>query len=105
LTDLISCCAITLQKQPANVNALYSTVYQAWLKAAHRFEQQHLRTLKDFNFQCSSLVLMRNTQIEKSLNKKMCARYIGPLIVVSCRRCPYTLGTWWYSPTLSYCCI
>jgi hypothetical protein len=27
---------------------------------------------------------MRNTQIEKSLNKKMCARYIGPLIVVSC---------------------
>jgi hypothetical protein len=26
---------------------------------------------------------MRNTQIEKSLNKKMCARYIGPLIVVS----------------------
>jgi hypothetical protein len=27
---------------------------------------------------------MRNTQIKKSLNKKMCARYIGPLIVVSC---------------------
>jgi hypothetical protein len=26
---------------------------------------------------------MHNTQIEKSLNKKMCARYIGPLIVVS----------------------
>jgi hypothetical protein len=26
---------------------------------------------------------MRNTQIEKSLNKKMRARYIGPLIVVS----------------------
>jgi hypothetical protein len=27
---------------------------------------------------------MHNTQIEKSLNKKMRARYIGPLIVVSC---------------------
>jgi hypothetical protein len=27
---------------------------------------------------------MRNTQIEKSLNKKMRARYIGPLIVVLC---------------------
>jgi hypothetical protein len=26
---------------------------------------------------------MRNTQIEKSLNKKMRTRYIGPLIVVS----------------------
>jgi hypothetical protein len=38
---------------------------------------------QSFDFQHSSLVLMHNTQIEKSLNKKMCARYIGPLIVVS----------------------
>jgi hypothetical protein len=74
-TDLISHHAIALQKCSANVNALYSKVYQARLKAARQFEQQHLRTLKDFNFQRSSLVLMRNTQIEKSLNKKMRARY------------------------------
>jgi hypothetical protein len=82
-TDLISHHAITLQKRSTDINALYSKVYQARLKAAHRFEQQHLRTLKDFNFQHGSLVLMHNTQIEKSLNKKMRARYIGPLIVVS----------------------
>jgi hypothetical protein len=30
------------------------------------------------------LVLIHNTQIEKSLNKKMHARYIGPLIIVLC---------------------
>jgi hypothetical protein len=82
-TDLISRRAITLQKRSANVNNLYSKVYQARLKAARRFEQDHLCTLKDFNFQRGSLVLMRNTQIEKSLNTKMHARYIGPLIVVS----------------------
>jgi hypothetical protein len=82
-TDLISRRAIALQKRCANVNALYSKVYQARLKAVHRFEQQHLRTLKDFDFQRGSLVLMCNTQIEKSLNTKMHARYIGPLIVVS----------------------
>jgi hypothetical protein len=82
-TDLISHHAIALQKCSANVNTLYSKVYKARLKAARRFEQQHLCTLKDFNFQHSSLVLMRNTQIEKSLNKKMRTRYIGPLIVVS----------------------
>jgi hypothetical protein len=46
------------------------------------FEQQHLRILKDFDFQHGSLVIMHNTQIEKSLNKKMRSRYIGPLIVV-----------------------
>jgi hypothetical protein len=82
-TNLISRRAIALQKHSADVNQLYSKVYQARLKAARRFEQQHLRTLKDFDFQRGSLVLMRNTQIKKSLNKKMCARYIGPLIVVS----------------------
>jgi hypothetical protein len=82
-TDLISCRAIALQKCSTDVNNLYSKVYQARLKAARRFEQDHLRTLKDFDFQHSSLVLMRNTQIEKSLNKKMRARYIVPLIVIS----------------------
>jgi hypothetical protein len=83
MTDLISHRAIALQKCSADVNQLYSKVYQARLKAARWFEQDHLRTLKDFDFQRGSLVLMRNTQIEKSLNKKMRARYIGPLIVVS----------------------
>jgi hypothetical protein len=82
-TDLISRRAITLQKRSADINNLYSKVYQARLKAARWFEQDHLRTLKNFDFQRGSLVLMRNTQIEKSLNKKMRARYIGPLIVVS----------------------
>jgi hypothetical protein len=82
-TDLISRRTITLQKCSADINNLYSKVYQARLKAARRFKQDHLRTLKDFDFQRGSLVLMRNTQIEKSLNKKMRARYIGPLIVVS----------------------
>jgi hypothetical protein len=82
-TNLISRPTIALQKCSADINTLYSKVYQARLKAARRFEEQHLCTLKDFDFQRSSLVLMRNTQIEKSLNKKMRARYIGPLIVVS----------------------
>jgi hypothetical protein len=82
-TDLISRRAIALQKHSADVNQLYSKIYQARLKAARRFEQQHLHTLKDFDFQRGSLVLMCNTQIEKSLNKKMRTRYIGPLIVVS----------------------
>jgi hypothetical protein len=83
MTNLISCHAITLQKRSADINTLYSKVYQAQLKVARRFEQEHLHTLKDFDFQHGSLVLMCNTQIEKSLNKKMHARYIGPLIVVS----------------------
>jgi hypothetical protein len=83
-TNLISHRATALQKCSTDVNALYSKVYQAQLKVARWFEQQHLHSLKDFDFQCGSLVFMCNTQIEKSLDKKVCARYIGPLMVVSC---------------------
>ena len=32
----------------------------------------------------TSSVLIRNTQYKKSLNRKMHARYLGPLIIVSC---------------------
>jgi hypothetical protein len=82
-TDLIARCAIALQKRSKDIEKLYSKVYQARLKATHRFKQKHLHTLKDFNFSHGSLVLMRNTQVEKSLNRKMHPRYIGPLIVIS----------------------
>ena len=37
----------------------------------------------DFNFKIGDLVLIRNTAIEKALNRKMHARYLGPLIVIS----------------------
>ena len=39
-----------------------------------------------FGFKKGDLVLSRNTAIEKSLNKKMRARYLGPLIVISRNR-------------------
>jgi hypothetical protein len=109
-TDLISHRAIALQKHSANVNTLYSKVYQAQLKAACWFEQQHLRTLKDFNFQRGSLVLMCNTLIEKSLNKKMHTRYIGPLLLVSCNYgSAYILseldGTALHCPIATFCLL
>ncbi|RPD52796.1 hypothetical protein L227DRAFT_514230, partial [Lentinus tigrinus ALCF2SS1-6] len=37
-------------------------------------------------FKAGRLVLMRNTAIEKSLNRKMRARYLGPYVVVSRNR-------------------
>ena len=47
------------------------------------FEQEHFSTITDYNFKLGDLVLILNTAIEKSLNCKMGARYIGPLIVIS----------------------
>ena len=82
-TDLIARRAIALQKRTEHINTLYSKVYSARLKAAKRFEKEHGRTIHDYDFKQGSLVLVRNTQIEKSLNRKMRARYMGPLIIVS----------------------
>ena len=62
---------------------LASDVFSACIKATIRFEQEHFSTITDYNFKLGDLVLIRNTTIEKSLNRKMRARYIGPLIVIS----------------------
>ena len=51
--------------------------------AALKFEKEHLATVRDFDFKAGALVLIRNTAIEKALNRKMRPRYLGPLIVIS----------------------
>ena len=81
-TDLIARRAIALQKRPEQVAKLHSKVFVARRDAAIRFERIHARTIKDFEFKKGDLVLMRNTAIEKSLNRKMRPRYLGPLVVV-----------------------
>ncbi|KAG5639863.1 hypothetical protein DXG03_002757 [Asterophora parasitica] len=43
-------------------------------------------TIRDFDFQLGSLVLMCNTKVEKSLNRKMQLWYLGLLIIVSWNR-------------------
>jgi hypothetical protein len=82
-TDLITRRAIALQKRRSDLAALHDKVYNARLKAAARFEKEHEHSIKDFNFKLGDLVLVRNTAIEKALNRKMRARYLGPLIVIS----------------------
>ena len=74
---------MALQKRQAHLAKLASDVYSARIKATIRFEQEHFSTITDYNFKLGDLVLIRNTAIEKSLNRKMRVRYIGPLIVIS----------------------
>jgi hypothetical protein len=85
-TDLIARRAITLQKRRDQLAKLKDVVYQARVQAAIRFEKEHAHTIKTFDFKLGDLVLARNTAIEKSLNRKMRPRYLGPLIVISRNR-------------------
>jgi hypothetical protein len=85
-TELISRRAIALQKRREHLADLHSKVHSARLKAAVRFEKEHSHTIRDYDFKTGDLVLIRNTAIEKALNRKMRARYLGPLIVISRNR-------------------
>ena len=82
-TDLIASRAIALQKRRSHLSALHLKVMAARVQAAVRFEREHSATIRDFDFGRGDLVLVRNTAIEKALNRKMRARYLGPLVVVS----------------------
>ena len=81
-TALIADRMIALQKQRTHLANLMTNVYTMHVKAAVRFKQQHSMTNTNYHFTLGDLVLIRNTAIEKLLNHKMHARYLGPLIVI-----------------------
>lgn len=81
-TDLIARRAIELQRRQGQVKALHNRVYSARIEAARRFERDHPAVIKNFDFKRGDLVLARNTAIEKSLNRKMRPRYIGPYVII-----------------------
>lgn len=82
-TELIAKRAIALQKRSSQLSEIYAKVYEARREAARRFEREHRYTIEDFDFHRGDLVLVRNTAVEKALNRKMRPRYQGPMIVVS----------------------
>jgi len=59
-TDLIARRAIALQKRSQDISDLYSKVFEARRLAAQRFEREHERTIRDFNFQRGDLVKYAN---------------------------------------------
>ena len=85
-TDLIARQAIDLQRCQEDLDRLHDKVLNARQQAVVRFEHNHLATIHDYNFHRGDLVLMRNTQIEVTHNKKMRPRYLGPLVVISRNR-------------------
>ena len=82
-TDLIVRRAIALQKRSGNLEWLHSIVFKAWRKAAVCFEKEHIWMIRKFDFKKGDLILIWNMQFEKSLNRKIQPRYLGPYIVIS----------------------
>ncbi|PIL32227.1 hypothetical protein GSI_05472 [Ganoderma sinense ZZ0214-1] len=84
--DLIGARARALARRQDDLARIHTQVYHARNEAARTLERKHGASIADFDFKRGALVLMRNTAIEKSLNRKMRPRYLGPYVVLSRNR-------------------
>ena len=81
--ELIGYRAQALAKHRQHVIEMRKRIDQGKREWLARYERNNKSTIKDLDFKPGDLVLVRNTEIESSLDKKMKARYNGPMIVVS----------------------
>jgi hypothetical protein len=86
--ELVALRAIQLSKRPEDLEKMRETVVKARCEDLRRFEKRFDSRIVDFDFKPGDLVLIRNTRIEESLNRKTKPRYIGPMVVV--RKTPGT---------------
>ena len=70
-----------LERRPEDLEHAAQTLRQARFKSKDQFERKfHLR-LHHTSFKPGDLVWIRNTRIEKELNRKTKPRYLGPFVV------------------------
>ena len=81
--ELIGYRARALAKHRQHVIEMRERIDQGKRDWLVKYEKDNKHTIKDLNFKPGNLVLVRNTEIESSLNKKMKPRYNGPMIVIS----------------------
>jgi hypothetical protein len=81
--ELIGYRAQALAKHRQHVIEMRERIDQGKREWLARYEKDNRATIKDLDFKPGDLVLVRNTEIESSLDKKMKARYNGPMIVIS----------------------
>jgi hypothetical protein len=80
--ELLALRARQLQKREEDLDDLVKRVVKARFASAKDFERRHASTIKDFNFGKGDLVLVRNSRIEMSWDRKAKPRWFGPMIVV-----------------------
>jgi hypothetical protein len=81
--ELIGYRAQALAKHREHIEKMRARVDKIKRDTVARIERDNQAIIKDYNFKKGDLVLIRNTEIESSLDKKMKPRYLGPMIVIS----------------------
>jgi Integrase zinc binding domain len=81
--ELIGMRARALAKHRIHIDQMRKRIDNQKLKRLLQYEKDYKSVIKDYRFEPGDLVLVRNTEIENSLNKKMKPRYTGPMIIVA----------------------
>ncbi|KAH9479604.1 hypothetical protein JR316_0008199 [Psilocybe cubensis] len=69
-------------KRDEDLANIADVLKQSRLQSKATFEQQFARRLRQESFKFGDLVLVRNSQVEKEMNRKHKPRYLGPYEVV-----------------------
>ncbi|KIK18403.1 hypothetical protein PISMIDRAFT_14386 [Pisolithus microcarpus 441] len=81
-TDLIANRARQLQKWPEDLQLIHDQVLKSRFASAKDFISRFEKTIHDFDFKPGTLVIVRNSCIEKELDRKTKPHYLGPMVVV-----------------------
>jgi hypothetical protein len=85
---LVALRAHQLMKRPKDIEDMRERVTQSRERFLEQFERRYEGRIVDFDFQPGSLVLIRNSRVEESLNRKTKPRYFCLVVVV--RKTPGT---------------
>lgn len=80
--ELIGLRAVALGKHVLHIKEMRQHLTSEKVNRALKLEEEMKHKIKDFNLKAGSLVLVRNSAIEMSADRKMKPRYLGPMVVI-----------------------
>lgn len=81
-SDLIATRARHLLKRDEDLDDALNRLLKSRYSRKALYDLQHRHSIREFNFEKGDLVLVRNSSIEKELDRKAKPRWFGPLVVV-----------------------
>ena len=84
-TELLTARIKQLQKKPEDIEQAADTLRENRLRSKAQFERKFYHRLQHQVYTPGTLVLVRNTAIEKELDRKSKPKYLGPFEVVTTR--------------------
>jgi hypothetical protein len=81
-TELIALRAHQLQKQPEDLDTIWDRVIKARFTSICQFKKKYANTIPTYQFAPSDLILVCNSCLEASLDRKTKPQWIGPMVIV-----------------------